>query len=184
MMFDKITGELTMKILLVSLLFLFSFNAVNAATRDAEKYFFDAKIGDFKSELAIAKKEGKKGILLMYELDDCPFCFRMKQTILNQSEVQDYYRKNFLIFAVDLKGDVAMVDFKGKETTEKAFGVEQRIYGTPVFDFFDLDGNRLARFPGAAKDVNEFLQLGQYVVDGAYKTMPFAKYKRQGQDAK
>lgn len=171
------------KILLLSLIFLFGMNVSIAETRDAQQYFFDAKMGDFKSELATAKMEGKKGILLMFELDDCPFCFRMKQTILNQSEVQDYYHKYFLIFPVDLKGDVAMVDFKGKATTEKAFGLEQRIYGTPVFDFFDLDGNRMVRFPGAAKDVNEFLLLGRYVVEGAYATMPFAKYKRQGQGA-
>jgi thioredoxin-related protein len=168
------------RILMVSLLFLLSANVSTAETRDAHRYFFDTKMGDFKSELAEAGKAGKKGILIMYELEDCPFCFRMKQTILNQSEVQDYYRQNFLIFPVDIKGDVAMVDFKGKATTEKAFGLEQRIYGTPVFDFFDLEGNQLVRFPGAAKDVNEFMLLGKYVVEGAYKTMPFAKYKRQG----
>lgn len=172
-----------MRVLLIFMLFLLGLNSSFAETRDAQQYFFDAKIGDFKSELANARKEGKKGVLIMFELDDCPFCFRMKQTILNQSEVQDYYHKNFLIFPIDLKGDVAMVDFKGKATTEKAFGLEQRIYGTPVFDFFDLDGNRVVRFPGAAKDVNEFMLLGRYVVEGAYATMPFAKYKRQGQAA-
>ncbi len=171
-----------MKQFLVSLFLVFGLNLSHAETRDVNQHFFDAKLGDFKSELATAKKEGKKGILLMYELDDCPFCFRMKQTILNQSEVQDYYRKHFLIFPIDLKGDVSMTDFKGRETTEKAFGIEQRIYGTPVFDFFDLEGNRLVRYPGAAKDVNEFLLLGRYVVEGAYATMPFVKYKRQAAD--
>ena len=94
------------RILLVGLFLLFGMNVSIAETRDAQQYFFDAKMGDFKSELATARKEGKKGILLMFELDDCPFCFRMKQTILNQSEVQDYYHKNFLIFPVDLKGDI------------------------------------------------------------------------------
>lgn len=169
-----------MKTLIATLMFLFSVSTSFAETRDVQQYFFDAKLGDFKSELTAAKSAGKKGIVLMYELDDCPFCFRMKQTVLNQSEVQDYYRQNFLIFPIDIKGDVAMIDFNGKATTEKDFGLEQRIYGTPVFDFFDLEGNRLVRFPGAAKDVNEFLMLGRYVVEGAYKTMPFAKYKRQG----
>ena len=169
-----------MKLLLVIYITLLGMHTTSAETRDAQQYFFDAKLGDFKSELETAKKDGKKGVLIMYELDDCPFCFRMKQTILNQSEVQDYYHKNFLIFPVDLKGDISMVDFKGRTTTEKAFGLERRIYGTPVFDFFDLEGNQLVRFPGAAKDVDEFLQLGRYVVEGAYKTMPFTKYKRRG----
>ena len=87
-----------MKALVVGLIIFFGMNSCFAETRDVQEYFFNIKLGDFKSELATAKKEGKKGILLMFELDDCPFCFRMKQTILNQSEVQDYYRKNFLIF--------------------------------------------------------------------------------------
>ena len=150
-----------------------------AETRDVDQHFFDSKLGDFRNELVTAKKEGKKGILFMFELDDCPFCHRMKQTILNQSEVQEYYRKYFLIFPIDTKGDNPMVDFKGKETTEKQFSVENRVRATPVFAFFDLEGNEMKRFTGAAKDANEFLQFGRYVVDGAYKTTSFAKYKQR-----
>ena len=172
-----------MRVLLAGLLLFYGLGVASAETRDAQEHFFDAKMGDFKSELANAKKEGKTGVLIMFELDDCPFCDRMKRTILNQSEVQDYYHKHFLIYPVDLKGDVAMIDFKGRATTEKAFGLEQRIYSTPVFDFFDLEGKHIVRFPGAAKDANEFLLLGRYVVEGAYTSMPFSKYKRQGPGA-
>lgn len=162
------------------LLFALSASVSFAESRDAEKYFFDQKLGDFKSELVTAKKEGKQGVLIMFELEDCPFCYRMKTTILNQSEVQDYYRKHFLIYPVDAKGDIPMVDFKGKDTTEKQFSVENRIRATPVFGFYDLEGKQMVRFIGAAKDVNEFLQFGRYVVEGHYKSMPFAKYKQQG----
>lgn len=147
-------------------------------TRSADE-FFDQKMGDFKAELATAKQEGKKGILLMYELDDCPFCHRMKGTVLNHSEVQDYFRQHFLIFTLDTKGDTAMVDFKGKATTEKAFALENRVRATPVFAFYDLSGNQMARYTGATKDAQEFLLLGRYVVEDAYKAMPFAKYKQQ-----
>ncbi len=168
-----------MKIVIAAWLLIFSLGTAFAETRDAQQYFFDVKMGDFKSELATAKKEGKKGVLIMFTLEDCPFCHRMKHTILNQSEVQDYYHQNFLIYEVDIRGNVAMVDFNGKETTEKAFGVERRIYGTPVFDFYDLNGKLMTRLPGTTKDVNEFMALGRYVAEGAYKTMPFTTYKRQ-----
>lgn len=168
-----------MKILAAGLLFILCMGTGFAETRDAHEYFFDAKMGDFKSELATAKKEGKAGILIMFELDDCPFCARMKNTILNQSEVQDYYHKHFLIFPIDIRGSIPIVDFTGKETTEKAFSIEHRIYGTPVFDFFDLDGKLITRFPGTAKDVNEFLLLGKCVVEGACKTTSFTAYKKQ-----
>ena len=152
-----------------------------AETRDVNQYFFDQKMGDFQAELATAKKAGKQGVLLMFELDDCPFCHRMKHTILNQSEVQDYYRKHFLIFSVDIKSDNPMVDFKGRETTEKNFSAEQRARATPAFAFYDLDGKLATRFTGPTKDVNEFLLLGRYVAEGAYKdkSLTFARNKRK-----
>ncbi len=164
------------RFLIVLLMFLSG--SVVAETRDVQG-FFDQNLGDFKTELAVARKEGKIGILLMYELEDCPFCHRMKGTILNQSEVQDYYRKHFLIFSVDIYGDNPLVDFSGKPTTEKKFAAEQRVRATPVFGFYDLDGKPMTRFTGASKDVNEFMLLGHYVAEGAWKTMPFAKYKQQ-----
>lgn len=153
--------------------------AAGAETRDVQQHFFNQHLGDFKAELSTAKQEGKQGILLMFEMEECPFCHRMKQTILSQSEVQDYYRKHFLIFSVDTEGANALVDFSGKETSEKKFALDLRVRATPVFIFFDLSGQPLTRFTGAAKDAREFMALGRYVVEGAHKNMPFAKYKQQ-----
>lgn len=163
------------------LILVFAFLAVPAMAdvRDPQTHFFMAKMGDFKDELASAKADGKQGVLIMFEIDDCPFCSRMKATILNQRVVQDYYRQHFLIYPVDVKGDTPMIDFKGKETTEKAFALEQRARATPVFIFFDLEGNVATRFTGAMQTADEFMLLGRYVVEGAYKTVPFNVYKRQ-----
>ena len=165
--------------LLLGCLLVLMVNTGFAETRDPHQFFFNQSLGDFKAELAVAKQEGKKGILIMFELDDCPFCHRMKQTILNQSEVQDYYRSNFMVFAVDAVGANPMVDFKGKQTTEKSYADENRVRATPVFVFFNLEGAPVMRFTGAAKNTNEFLQLGRYVADGTYKSMPFEKYKQK-----
>ena len=49
--------------------------------------------------------------------------------------------------------------------------------------FFDLDGKPVARYTGATADQQEFMWLGQYVVDGVYKEMPFAKFKREQRQA-
>jgi thioredoxin-related protein len=167
----------TFQILAIVLLCLAS-SVAGAETRDVNKFFFDQHLGDFKAELANAKKDGKRGVLLMFEQEDCPWCARMKSTILNQSEVQDYYKKNFLIFMVDIKGDASLVDFQGNETTEKKFSEKNRVRATPVFAFMDLDGNLAYRYTGASKDVNEFLMLGRFVLDGAYKTQAFTVYKQ------
>lgn len=163
---------------MLALGFVMLSSLAQSETRDVHQFFFDQKLGDFKAELANAKKEGKKGILLMFEMDECPWCHRMKTTILNQSEVQDYYKKYFLVFSVDTKGDTVMIDFKGRETTEKKFSEENRVRATPVFGFIDLEGNMIHRLTGVTRDADEFLLLGRYVVEGAYKTQSFSAYKQ------
>lgn len=149
-----------------------------AEVRDPGQHFFDPVLGNFQEELAVARQEGKQGIMLFFEMDDCPFCARMKATILNQSEVQDFYRKHFLIFSVDTQGDVAITDFKGKETLEKTFALQHRVRATPVIMFFDLEGNPVARHTGPTRDADDFMMLGRYVVEGAYKQMPYERYKK------
>ena len=150
--------------------------------RDPRAHFFNESFGDFSEELETARDRGKKGVLIMFQQADCPFCHRMRMTVLNQSRVQDYFRKHFLIFEVDIEGDVEIVDFSGRQTIEKDFAFEQhRVRATPVFAFFDLDGDRVARYIGATTDVEEFMLLGQYVVDEIYRSMSFNRYKREQQ---
>jgi thioredoxin-related protein len=165
--------------LLLVLLMLATQAASAAATRDPGQYFFDQTFGDFSEELATARDEGKQGILLMFEMDECPFCHRMKQTVLNQPAVQDYFKQHFLIFPVDVEGDVEVTDFGGETLAQKDFALQShRVRATPVFAFFDLDGNLVARYTGATRDADEFMLLGRYVVEGAYKDTTFTKYKR------
>ena len=148
-----------------------------AEMRDVQNYFFQPKLGDFKAELDTARHAGKSGVLLMFVQEGCPFCARMEATILSQSEVQDYYRKHFLIYEMDVRGDNPMTDFKGVETTEKDFSLKNRARATPTFIFFDNQGDPVTRFTGPTKDAAEFLLLGHYVVDGVYKKQPFSAYK-------
>lgn len=153
--------------------------AAKGEERDPHTHFFMPKMGDFKDELNTARSERKQGVLIMFEMEECPFCSRMKASVLNQSEVQDWYRKHFLIYNVDVRGDTPMVDFKGEDTTEKAFALKNRARATPTFLFFDLDGNVVTRFTGATQSAGEFLLLGRFVVDGEYKNTKFDVYKRQ-----
>ena len=68
-----------MRQLLLAFLMLFALPSW-AETRDPTTHFFQPKFGDFRAELATAKQQGKKGIFLFFEMDDCPFCARMKST--------------------------------------------------------------------------------------------------------
>jgi thioredoxin-related protein len=142
--------------------------------------FFDTSLGDFQEELEIAQEEGKQGIMLFFEMDECPFCHWMKTNVLNKPEVQRYFKKNFKIFAVEIEGDIEITDFKGNLTTEKEFAFKQfRVRATPVIAFFDLKGNLTTKYTGRTSSAKEFKLLGKYVISGDYKKMKFSKYKRK-----
>lgn len=164
--------------LLVSVLYQ---SVVIAETeKDPYKYFFNETWGDFKEELENARQQQKKGILIFFEMDECPFCHYMKMNVLNQPEVQAFYRDNFLNFTVDIEGDVEITNMQGKVTKQKDFAFrENRVRATPVIAFFDLEGKRIFRHTGKTSGVEEFLLMGQYVANGSYKETSFTRYKRK-----
>jgi thioredoxin-related protein len=174
-------NEITLMIRSVLILILISafFTDAFAATRNPTEHFFDQSLGDFSEELATAREEGKKGVLIMFEMDECPFCHRMKTRVLNQVAVQDYFKQHFQIYSVDIEGDVEIADFNGQPMKQKDFAFKQfKVRATPVFCFFDLEGNLVTRFTGATNDVKEFMWLGEFVVDEHYKSTNFSRFKR------
>lgn len=148
-------------------------------TRDPMQHFFHQSFGSLPDEVTEARAGGQMGILIMFEAEDCPWCAKMKATVLNQAAVQDFYRKHFRILMMDINGDVPMTDFANKEMPQKDFAFKHnRVRATPVFAFFDLDGKLMTRYTGSTTDAQEFLLLGEYVVKGAWKDKPFTAYKR------
>lgn len=156
-----------------------------ATPRDPYQFFFEQTLGDLTEELEIARDEGKQGIFLFFEMDECPFCHRMKQTVLNQPEVQEYFNQRFHSLSIDIEGDIEIVDFAGKDTTQKEFARSNRVRATPLLAFYDLEGNRIFRYVGAPSGMQEFLWMGEYIADRVYlqtddtgRNIRFARYKR------
>ncbi len=57
---------------LAPLLFLYAGTLCAQQLRDPATAFFDQSLGDFREELDIAREEGKSGLLLFFEMDECP----------------------------------------------------------------------------------------------------------------
>lgn len=149
-------------------------------TRDPFVHFFDQSFGNLQEELEIARAEGKLGLFIMFDDPDCPWCHKMKTTVLNQPRVQDYYRQHFRVLRVDTRGEATITDFEGREMAEKDYAARvHRVRATPVFLFIGLDGKVIFRYTGATRHVEEFLWLAEYVVSGAYKNKNYTVYKRE-----
>lgn len=154
-------------------------SAAPAAGRDPYTHFFHETFGDFTEELQRARDEGKDGIFIFFEMDECPFCHYMKQNVLNQPEVQAYYREHFLNFTVDIEGDIEVTTFDGQQMPQKDFAFKvHRVRATPVLAFFDLEGKRILRYTGRTSGAEEFMWMGEYVVNDGYEEEPFTRYKR------
>ncbi len=147
---------------------------------DVYSNFFSPSLGNLQEELQTARDAGKKGIFLFFEMEECPFCARMKESIFSQQSVQEQFTAEFLALPIDIEGDTEITDFQGAVMTSKEFAQKiYRVRATPVMMFFDLQGNLLYRHTGPSKDAQEFLWLGHYVVSGAHKNQPFSAYRKQ-----
>jgi len=154
-----------------------------AQTRDPMDHFFNPFLGDFRAELAEAKRANKHGVMVMYHFEECPSCRWMKANILSREDVQAYYRARFVLLPLDTLGALTITDFNGKEWTEKAFARSIPIRGTPTFIFYDLDGRPVVKHVGRVRDAAEFMLLADFFASGSYRTMQFTQY-RQSMHAK
>ncbi len=164
---------------LIAFLIIFR-SAVAEETLVDPEGFFEATFGDLQEELEIVQDEEKTALLIMFETKDCPWCERMKKQVLNRSTVQTFYQENFRTISMDAEGDLMVIDFDGNEIEESEFALKaMRVRATPVFAFFNSRGELITRYTGALKSADDFILLGNYVIDGKYREMRFSKYRRE-----
>jgi thioredoxin-related protein len=158
----------------IAVIWFAALTLAHAAPGDA---FFDSTLGDYAVELKTAQQQGKQGILLVLEAEGCPFCKRMREQVLNRPEVQQYFRRHFAIFSVDINGSVPVTGHDGTEQTEKVYARTLKFKGTPSFHFIAIDGKEMARHTGATRDAETFMALGRFVVEGHWRTGSFEAFK-------
>ena len=142
--------------------------ATDEDTRDPREFFFTQSFGDLPEELQTARAQGKKGMLLFFEAEGCPYCFGMLNQVFSQKRVQDWYRERFLSIAVDIHGDVEIKDFDGITLPSKVFAEHRKVFMTPMLVFIDLAGSEIYRHLGMVKTPEEFLVMGEYIAEGHY----------------
>ena len=162
--------------LLLSLLLLLAPPAIGAEGWEA---FFDPFLGDLRAELDEAKRSGRKGVLVMYHFEECPYCARMKREVLSRPEVQQAFAKDFVRLAIDTRGAQPITGTDGKVFPENEYTRKTGVRATPTFDFYGASGERLYRHTGGVFDPAEFLLLGRYVASGAHRSSTFIEYTQK-----
>lgn len=169
-------------LMIIAATLLFSQNAgLSFASVDPEA-FFEPTFHNLPEELAMAAEEGKK-LVIMYEQEGCPFCWKMRRDVLNRQEVHNYYGKRYRVIQMDIRGSLAVTDFNGEIKTQKKFSIEQNVRHTPVFIYYDENGKELHRLIGFYNR-EEFLLAGRYVESGAWEKEDFFIWLKKQKSAK
>ena len=141
--------------------------------------FFDETFGNYQEELEVAQEDGKKGVFIFYHMEECPFCHRMRNTILKEPDVIKLYKSNFMTLMHDIEGSNEITDFDGQtDTAQNIAEKKYRVRATPVMIIFDVKGNPIVRYTGPTRTKEEFMWLAEYVLDGSYNNESFTAYKR------
>lgn len=146
---------------------------------EAWEAFFDPFLGDLRAELQEAKRAGRKGAVVMYHFEECPYCQRMKREVLSRKDVQESFGRDFVRLAIDTRGAQPITGLDSRSLPENVFAREQKVRGTPTFDFYAADGEHLYRHAGGVFDPAEFILLGRYVASGEHRALTFFEYKRK-----
>ncbi|EDP75660.1 thioredoxin family protein [Hydrogenivirga sp. 128-5-R1-1] len=159
---------------ITAVLFVFAFLF---ALPNVEVPFVKLSFLNLKEDLEEAKEEGKY-LFIMFHQEGCPFCDKMYRVTFQDPKVKDYFTKHFYMVLIDIKGSNPVVDFDGKEMTEKEFSHKHRVRATPVFLFVDHEGRQILKMVGYIPP-KDWLLIGRYIVEGHYKDKSFYKFLRE-----
>ena len=159
---------------ITAVLFVFAFLF---ALPNVEVPFVKLSFLNLKEDLEEAKEEGKY-LFIMFHQEGCPFCDKMYRVTFQDPKVKDYFTKHFYMVLIDIKGSNPVVDFDGKEMTEKEFSHKHRVRATPVFLFVDHEGRQILKMVGYIPP-KDWLLIGRYIIEGHYKDKSFYKFLRE-----
>lgn len=134
---------------------------------------------DVPAEVEAAADEGKN-VVIMFSLNGCPYCAKMHKRVFPHPKVSAQYDDTFVMFEVNIKGDLDVVSHKGETKSEKDYAQEMRVRATPVFVFYGKDGQDVLRLTGY-QDPKIFMAAGRYVSSNAYQDgTSFMSFVRSG----
>lgn len=130
---------------------------------------------DLKEEVSLSKKENKL-IMILFQMEHCVYCKRMRENTLTDNKVVNMYSSRFNTYSVDIKSEIEVGDFDGNFKMEK--DIANKIKSTPTIAFYGNDGKLIYQNVGF-KRPDQMLKIGRFVSEGFYKKMTFEEYSVQ-----
>ncbi len=97
--------------------------------------WFKESFLDLEEDISDAAAHNKRLVVYFWQ-EGCPYCSQLWEDNFSQKDIENNFRKNFEIVAINLWGD-RDVTVKGKNFTEKSFAEALNIKYTPTLLFFN-----------------------------------------------
>jgi thioredoxin-related protein len=119
-----------------------------------------------------------KHVMLYFELDGCPYCYKMIEENFKHSPYIEFLQEKFDVIAINIKGDRDIAFNAGVSLSEKELAQHLNIYATPTIIFLDRDTNPVLRLNGY-RSVAGFKYALDYVAEKAYRHISLPHYIEQ-----
>lgn len=137
--------------------------------------WFKLSFLDLHDDIEEAAAAAKKGIIVYFGQEHCPYCKAHLQNNWGDPEIVKYTRENFDVIAVDVKGARNITAIDGTVYEEKAFAVEHRTNFTPSLLFYNAQKETVLKLQGYHPPY-QFRAALEYVSDRHYANESFHDY--------
>jgi len=131
---------------------------------------------DLRAALEQARREGKHAVAVLFEMNGCSVCAKLRATALRDARLRGDYAQHFVTVALMSDDTGVLIDFAGRTTTPFDFAQHERVIATPTVIFYDLDGLPVARQAGLLP-VEQWQRLSRYVREAGYEEAPFSAWR-------
>lgn len=141
--------------------------------------WFKQSFLEFPEDLAEAKAAGKKGIIIYFGQQQCPYCQYLLE--INWGKYKDiikYTQRYFDVIGLDIWGELPVIAPEGRKMTERSYSEWKKARFTPTLLFYNLQGKEIFRLKGYYPPY-QFRAALDYVVGDYYQNMNFANYLQQ-----
>ncbi|WP_245479778.1 SoxW family protein [Hansschlegelia zhihuaiae] len=124
-----------------------------------------------------------KGFATQWGMRGCPACKRLHTVYFAEPGIEGFVREKFEIVHLDTFGSREVTDIDGERLGEKALAAKRAVRTTPTFQFFAMQGGRIAevaRMPGLLGE-REFLAMFRFVAEGGYTGRSFEEWLKAQQ---
>ena len=136
--------------------------------------WFKESFLDLPEDVNEAAESGKHLILVM-EMNGCPYCYKLIQENFATSPYRDFIQEHFEVIALNTKGDREVAVTEEMSMSEKEVAELYQVRFTPTVVFLDVSNRPVARVSGY-RNRDDFKVVLDYVQERAYLQQTLNEY--------